>query len=66
MWTLRLLVNQLYDTSVEVCGLAVHYLEEACANPDVLREVVEMQPILDHLTDIAHPLMLKYGEVDDV
>jgi rapamycin-insensitive companion of mTOR len=59
MWTLRLLINQLYDTSLEVCELAVHYLEEACANAEILREVVEMQPILDHLQEIAHPLMLK-------
>lgn len=52
-------MNQLYDTCDEVCELAVHYLEEACANVDVLREVVEMQPILDHLQEIAHPLLLK-------
>jgi large subunit ribosomal protein L17e len=59
MWTLRLLINQLYDTSMEVCELAVHYLEQACANPDVLGDVVEMRPILDHLQEIAHPLLLK-------
>jgi rapamycin-insensitive companion of mTOR len=59
MWTLRLLVNQLYDTSLEVCELAVHYLEKACANEVVLSEIVDMQPILDHLQEIAHPLLLK-------
>jgi len=58
-WTLRLLVTQLYDPSIEVCELAVHYLNEACENQEVLELVVEMQPTLDHLDDIAHPLLLK-------
>ena len=59
-WTLRLLLTQLYDPAVEVRGLAVSFLQEACEVSDVLHLVVEMQPMLDHLGDIGHPLLLKY------
>ncbi|KAF9781640.1 Rapamycin-insensitive companion of mTOR, N-term-domain-containing protein [Thelephora terrestris] len=59
-WTLRLLLTQLYDPAVEVRGLAVTFLREACEVNDVLHVVVEMQPMLDHLGDIGHPLLLKF------
>jgi rapamycin-insensitive companion of mTOR len=59
-WTLQLLLTQLYDPAMEVCELAVQYLLEACESLDVLQLVVEMQPTLDHLEDLAHPLLLKY------
>ena len=58
-WTLRLLLTQLYDPSDEVCELAVGFLEEACESTDVLELVVQMQPTLDHLGEIGHPLLLK-------
>ena len=58
-WTLRLLLTQLYDPAVEVRELAVNFLQEACEVSDVLHLVVEMQPMLDHLGDIGHPLLLK-------
>lgn len=58
-WTLRLLLTQLYDTSADVCETAVHFLEEACESMDILQLVVEMQPTLDHLGQIGHPLLLK-------
>lgn len=58
-WTLRLLLTQLYDPAIEVRGLAVNFLQEACEVSDVLHLVVEMQPMLDHLGDIGHPLLLK-------
>ena len=58
-WTLRLLLTQLYDPAVEVCELAVQYLEEACESMDVLELVVQMQPTLDHLGEVGHPLLLK-------
>jgi rapamycin-insensitive companion of mTOR len=58
-WTLRLLLTQLYDPAMEVRELAVHFLQEACEATEVLEIVVEMQPTLDHLGEIGHPLLLK-------
>lgn len=58
-WTLRLLLTQLYDPSTEVRGVAVQFLEEVCEDSDVLQTVVEMQPTLDHLGQVGHPLLLK-------
>lgn len=58
-WTLRLLLTQLYDPALEVRELAVQFLEEACESMDVLELVVQMQPTLDHLGEIGHPLLLK-------
>jgi large subunit ribosomal protein L17e len=58
-WTLRLLLTQLYDSAPEVCELAVHFLEEACESKDILQLVVGMQPTMDHLGEIGHPLLLK-------
>ncbi|KAF8349461.1 Rapamycin-insensitive companion of mTOR, N-term-domain-containing protein [Amanita rubescens] len=59
-WTLRLLLTQLYDPASEVCEMAVHFLEEACEDKEVLQMVVEMQPTMDHLGEIGHPLLLKF------
>lgn len=59
-WTLRLLLTQLYDPSIQVAELAVHFLEDVCDGADILELVVKMQPTLDHLGDIGHPLLLKY------
>ncbi|KAI0917225.1 hypothetical protein AcW1_007525 [Taiwanofungus camphoratus] len=59
-WTLRLLLTQLYDPSTEVRGVAVQFLEEVCEDSDVLQTVVEMQPTLDHLGQVGHPLLLKF------
>ncbi|KAG6916446.1 hypothetical protein DXG01_006774 [Tephrocybe rancida] len=59
-WTLRLLLTQLYDPAAEVCELAVHFLEELCEDKDILQLVVEMQPTMDHLGEIGHPLLLKF------
>lgn len=53
-------MTQLYDPAVEVRGLAVTFLREACEVSDVLHLVVEMQPMLDHLGDVGHPLLLKW------
>jgi rapamycin-insensitive companion of mTOR len=61
-----LLLTQLYDPAVEVRGLAVTFLREACEVSDVLHVVVEMQPMLDHLGDIGHPLLLKWVVVQNV
>jgi rapamycin-insensitive companion of mTOR len=58
-WTLRLLLTQLYDPDAEVCEMAVHYLEEACEEMDILELVVQMQPTLDHLGETGHPLLLR-------
>ncbi|KAF8133736.1 Rapamycin-insensitive companion of mTOR, N-term-domain-containing protein [Boletus edulis] len=59
-WSLRLLLTQLYDPSPEVCEMAIQFLEEACDAMEVLRLVVEMQPTMDHLGEIGHPLLLKF------
>ncbi|KAJ8516654.1 hypothetical protein ONZ45_g6075 [Pleurotus djamor] len=59
-WTLRLLVTQLYDPSPEVCQLAAHLLKEACESKEALQLVVEMQPMMDHLGEIGHPLLMKF------
>ncbi|KAI0632054.1 hypothetical protein C8Q77DRAFT_1158732 [Trametes polyzona] len=59
-WMLRLLLTQLYDPALEVRELAVRFLEEACESTDVLQTVVEMQPTIDHLGEIGHPLLLKF------
>ncbi|KAF9004644.1 Rapamycin-insensitive companion of mTOR, N-term-domain-containing protein [Cyathus striatus] len=59
-WTLRLLLTQLYDPAAEVCELAVAFLEEACDDREVLQLVVSMQPTMDHLGEIGHPLLLKF------
>ncbi|KAJ6585048.1 Rapamycin-insensitive companion of mTOR, N-term-domain-containing protein [Mycena capillaripes] len=59
-WTLRLLLTQLYDPEPEVCELAVTYLRDACESKDILQLVVEMQPTMDHLGEIGHPLLLKF------
>lgn len=59
-WTLRLLLTQIYDQAPEVCELAIQFLEEACDAMEVLQLVVEMQPTMDHLGEIGHPLLLKF------
>lgn len=59
VWTLRLLLTQLYDPAPEVCEMAARFLEEACESKEILQLVVEMRPIMDHLGDIGNPLLLK-------
>ncbi|CAE6415154.1 unnamed protein product [Rhizoctonia solani] len=59
-WMLRLLLTQLYDPVSEVCEKAILYLQEACEDMSVLEMVVQMQPILDHLGEVGHPLLLKF------
>jgi rapamycin-insensitive companion of mTOR len=45
---------------MDVCEMSVHFLEEACESMEILQLVVEMQPTVDHLGEIGHPLLLKY------
>ncbi|KAL5482443.1 hypothetical protein ACEPAI_9037 [Sanghuangporus weigelae] len=59
-WMLRLLLTQLYDPDRNVCELAVQLLEEACESQDVLRIVVDMQPTLEHLGEVANALLYKF------
>ena len=58
---LRLLLTQLYDPDRSVCELAVQLLEEACESQDVLKIVVDMQPTLEHLGEVANALLYKYA-----
>lgn len=59
VWTLRLLLTQLYDPAPEVCEMAARFLEEACESKEILQLVVEMRPTMDHLGEIGNPLLLK-------
>lgn len=54
------MVTQLYDTSLELCEVAVMYLEEVCTEPEGLEKVVQLRPALEHLGDIGHPLFMRY------
>ena len=58
-WALSLMITQLYDTSMEVCEVAVMYLEEACSDPVYLEKIVQMRPTLEHLGDVGHPLFMR-------
>lgn len=58
-WAVGLMITQLYDTSMEVCEVAVMYLEEACLDPIYLEKVVQMRPTLEHLGDVGHPLFMR-------
>ncbi len=58
-WALTLLVTQLYDPAIEVCEIAVMYLEEACTDPVNLEKVVYLCPSLEHLGDLGANLFLR-------
>jgi rapamycin-insensitive companion of mTOR len=53
----------MFDPVMEVCDLAVRYLEEFCEDIEVLKTVVEMQPTFEHLGESAKPLLMKYMSV---
>ncbi|KLO15978.1 hypothetical protein SCHPADRAFT_823888 [Schizopora paradoxa] len=59
-WMLRLLVTQLYDPDQNVCQKAVQFLEEVCDSPENLKVVVDMQPTLEHLGEVANSLLYKF------
>ena len=59
-WAIRLLVTQLYDPDVEVSEVAVQILQEACNRKQYLEYVVKCRPALDHLGEIAAPLLLRF------
>lgn len=52
-------MTQLYDPAIEVCEIAVMYLEEACTDPVNLEKVVYLCPSLEHLGDIGANLFLR-------
>ena len=58
-WGLQLMITQLYDTSMEVCEVAVMYLEDMCTDAASLEKVVQLRPTLEHLGDIGHPLFMR-------
>jgi hypothetical protein len=60
-WALGLMITQLYDTAMEVCEVAVMYLEEACSEGGHLEKVVELRPALEHLGEVGHPLFMRYA-----
>lgn len=53
------MITQLYDTAMEVCDVAVMYLEEVCTDPMWLEKVVQLRPTLEHLGDVGHPLFMR-------
>ncbi|WVF67846.1 hypothetical protein IAT40_002607 [Kwoniella sp. CBS 6097] len=59
-WGLQLMITQLYDTAMEVCDVAVMYLEEACTESRCLEKVVQLRPTLEHLGDVGHPLFMRF------
>ncbi|ODO05811.1 hypothetical protein I350_04872 [Cryptococcus amylolentus CBS 6273] len=59
-WGLQLMITQLYDTSMEVCDVAVMYLEEACTESQCLEKVVALRPTLEHLGDVGYPLFMRF------
>ncbi len=59
-WALQLLITQLYDSSMEVCDVAVGALERACESLETLEEVVKLRPTLEHLGEVGAPLLLRY------
>ncbi|KAK1923142.1 Rapamycin-insensitive companion of mTOR, middle domain-containing protein [Papiliotrema laurentii] len=59
-WALQLMITQLYDTAMEVCDVAVMYLEEVCSDPENLEKVVQLRPTLEHLGDVGHPLFMRF------
>jgi hypothetical protein len=59
-WALQLLITQLYDPAMEVCEIAVMYLEEACRDNANLEKVVYLRPTLEHLGDIGANLFLRF------
>jgi rapamycin-insensitive companion of mTOR len=58
-WSLQLMITQLYDVAMEVCDVAVMYLEEVCSDTECLEKVVQMRPTLEHLGDVGHPLFMR-------
>jgi len=58
-WALGLMITQLYDTAMEVCEVAVMYLEEACSEGGHLEKVVALRPALEHLGEVGHPLFMR-------
>ncbi|ORX40861.1 Rapamycin-insensitive companion of mTOR, middle domain-domain-containing protein [Kockovaella imperatae] len=59
-WALQLLITQLYDTSLEVCDVAVMYLEEICSDPAMLEKVVQFRPTLEHLDELGQQLFMRF------
>lgn len=59
-WGVRLLVTQLYDPSLEVCEKAVMVLDEVCQTPEHLEALITYRPMLDHLSEIGNPLLLRF------
>ncbi|BEJ06093.1 hypothetical protein CcaverHIS641_0306150 [Cutaneotrichosporon cavernicola] len=59
-WALTLLVTQLYDPAIDVCEIAVMYLEEACTEPVNLEKVVYLCPSLEHLGELGANLFLRF------
>ncbi|EIW69328.1 hypothetical protein TREMEDRAFT_30887 [Tremella mesenterica DSM 1558] len=59
-WALQLMITQLYDTSMQVCEVAVMYLEDMCTDTECLEKVVQLRPTLEHLGDVGHPLFMRF------
>lgn len=59
-WAIRLLVAQLYDPNIEVCGVAVQLLDEICSSSKHLEFLVSCRPTLDHLGEVGGPLLLRF------
>ncbi|GAA5860724.1 hypothetical protein JCM3774_006265 [Rhodotorula dairenensis] len=58
-WLVRLLVQQLYDSSPEIVRYAVSVLERICGDERVLDQVLTLQPALELIGDLGSALMTK-------
>ncbi|CEH14460.1 related to protein ste16 [Ceraceosorus bombacis] len=59
-WAIRLLLTQLYDPSLDVREEAALILKDICKSTAMLNIVVSMSPVLEHLGDSSHALLLMF------
>lgn len=58
-WLVRLLVQQLYDSSPEIVRYVVTVLERICEDERALDQVLALQPALELVGDVGSSLMTR-------
>lgn len=59
-WSIRHLIDQLYDPDIKVCELAIKILDNASNKLPCLDYIVYCRPALEHLGEIGEPLLLRF------
>lgn len=59
-WMTRIIVSQLYDFKLSVARRALVAVEEACEDPDVLANIVKLEPALAHFQDEGTALLTRF------